>query len=164
VIFNIVTGNFSGASGTSGYSNQSAGTGVSAGMNHISALTGQIFSGAVLYLGASSVSISESEATRIAGIGFTTEYNARITNLDAGLTTLRSRAQSIGTNVALLQTRLNFTKAYVSTLTTGSGKLTLADLNEEGANLLALQTRQQLGIQSLAFAGQAEQTILTLFR
>ncbi len=40
----------------------------------------------------------------------------------------------------------------------------LADLNEEGANLLALQTRQQLGIQSLAFAGQSEQSILGLFR
>ena len=42
--------------------------------------------------------------------------------------------------------------------------LMLADLNEEGANLLALQTRQQLGIQSLAFAGQSEQSILGLFR
>ncbi|MBT5297697.1 MAG: flagellin-like protein, partial [Rhodospirillaceae bacterium] len=53
---------------------------------------------------------------------------------------------------------------YVNTLTAGAGKLTLADLNEEGANLLALQTRQQLGIQSLAFAGQSEQAILGLFR
>lgn len=164
VIFNIVTGNFSGASASSGYSNQTAGTGLSAGMNHISALTGQIYSGAILYLGASSVSISESDATRIAGVGFTTEYDARITSLNTALTTLGSRAKSIGTNATLLQTRLSFTKSYVNTLTAGAGKLTLADLNEEGANLLALQTRQQLGVQSLAFAGQAEQTILTLFR
>jgi flagellin-like hook-associated protein FlgL len=120
-------------------------------------------SGGVLVI-TGTLSVSETEATRVVGVGFTTEYNARITNLDSGLTTLRSRAQTLGSNVALLQTRLNFTKAYVSTLTTGAGKLTLADLNEEGANLLALQTRQQLGIQSLAFAGQAEQTILTLFR
>jgi len=41
--------------------------------------------------------------------------------------------------------------------------LTLADINQEGANLLALQTRQQLGITSLSFAGQAEQSILGLF-
>ena len=46
----------------------------------------------------------------------------------------------------------------------GAAKLTVADLNEEGANLLALQTRQQLGIQSLSFAGQSEQSILGLFR
>ena len=45
-----------------------------------------------------------------------------------------------------------------------SAKLTLADINEEGANLLALQTRQQLGISSLDFVGQAEQGILALFR
>ncbi len=49
-------------------------------------------------------------------------------------------------------------------LSDGAGKLTLSDLNEEGANLLALQTRQQLGIQALAFAGQSEQAILGLFR
>ena len=104
------------------------------------------------------------EARKVVGVGFTTEFNSQITNLDAALTTLRSRAQSLGSNVALLQTRLDFTKAYTNTLSTGAGKLTLADLNEEGANLLALQTRQQLGIQSLAFAGKAEQTILTLFR
>ena len=104
------------------------------------------------------------QAIKAVGVGFTTEFNNRITNLDSALTTLRSRAQTLGSNVALLQTRLDFTKAYANTLSTGAGKLTLADLNEEGANLLALQTRQQLGIQSLAFAGAAEQNILTLFR
>ncbi|MHC8509130.1 MAG: flagellin [Rhodospirillales bacterium] len=69
----------------------------------------------------------------------------------------------MGSNVALLQTRLRFTTDYVNTLEAGAGKLTLADINEEGANLLALQTRQQLGISALAFAGQAEQSILALF-
>ena len=92
------------------------------------------------------------------------QINNMLTDLDNALSTLRSRAQTLGSNVALLQTRLDFTTNYVSTLTAGSGKLTLADLNEEGANLLALQTRQQLGIQSLSFAGQAEQSVLSLFR
>ena len=86
-----------------------------------------------------------------------------ITGLDAALTTLRSESQKLGSNVALLQTRLDFTEQYVNTLEEGAGKLTLADLNQEGANLLALQTRQQLGISSLAFAGQSEQGILALF-
>ena len=123
------------------------------------------FSGGILQISAAAgVTITETEAIKTIGVGFSTELTNRVNNLDTALTTLRTRAQTLGTNVALLQTRLNFTKAYVSTLTTGAGKLTLADLNEEGANLLALQTRQQLGIQSLAFAGQSEQTILTLFR
>ncbi len=75
-----------------------------------------------------------------------------------------TKTKTLGSNVALLQTRLDFTDNYVNTLQTGADKLTLADLTEEGANLLALQTRQQLGIQALSFAGQAEQGILALFR
>ena len=66
--------------------------------------------------------------------------------------------------MSLLQARLDFTEKYVNTLEEAAGKLTLADINEEGANLLSLQTRQQLGITSLAFAGQSEQGILTLFQ
>ena len=95
---------------------------------------------------------------------FTTQTNSLVTSLDSALTTLRTKSQTLGSNVALLQTRLEFTESYVSTLQSGSDKLTLADLNEEGANLLALQTRQQLGISALSFAGQAEQGILALFR
>lgn len=86
-----------------------------------------------------------------------------ISGLDSALTTLRSQSQKLGSNVALLQTRLDFTEQYTNTLDEGAGKLTLADLNGEGANLLALQTRQQLGISALAFAGQSEQGILALF-
>ncbi len=94
----------------------------------------------------------------------TTEINALVNSLDSALTTLRTKSQTLGSNVALLQTRLKFTESYVNTLQGGADKLTLADLNEEGANLLALQTRQQLGISALSFAGQAEQGILALFR
>ncbi|MBF0246922.1 MAG: hypothetical protein HQL36_02445 [Alphaproteobacteria bacterium] len=95
--------------------------------------------------------------------GSTTTIDSTLTDLNSALTTLRSNASTLGNNIALLKTRLNFTQAYVNTLDTGSSKLTLADINEEGANLLALQTRQQLGVQALSFAGQAEQSILNLF-
>lgn len=84
--------------------------------------------------------------------------------MDSAISGIRSNAKTLGANVALLQTRLDFTKNYVNTLTEGSDKLTLADLNEEGANLVSLQTRQQLGIQALSFAGQQEQGVLSLFR
>ncbi|TCS62986.1 flagellin [Varunaivibrio sulfuroxidans] len=118
----------------------------------------------LLNIAASSVSVSEGAGVRQVGVGYTTDLSNAITNLDSALTTLRSRSQTLGSNVALLQTRLDFTKNYVNTLTSGSGKLTLADLNQEGGNLLALQTRQQLGIQALSFAGKSEQAILGLFR
>jgi len=97
-------------------------------------------------------------------VGYTNSMNSTITALNNSLTTIRSNALSLGANVALLQTRLDYTTNYVNTLTGGAGKLTLADLNAEGANLLALQTRQQLGIHSLSFAGQSEQAVLGLFR
>jgi flagellin len=91
-------------------------------------------------------------------------FDAIVERLDSAITTVRSKAKSLGSNVSLLKTRLDFTSQYVNTLSGGSDKLTLADLNEEGANLVALQTRQQLATQALAFAGQSEQAVLQLFQ
>lgn len=99
-----------------------------------------------------------------ANFSVTSNVDASITELDAAVTTLRGNGQTLGSNVALLQTRLDFTNSYVNVLEGGAGKLTLADITEEGANLVALQTRQQLGINALSFAGQSEQNILALFR
>lgn len=110
------------------------------------------------------VAISAVDAKQYVAASNSTSVDAVVTKLSTALTTLRSKASSLGSNVALLQTRLDFTQSYVNTLEDGGAKLTLADINEEGANLLALQTRQQLGIQSLSFAGQAEQSVLGLFR
>ena len=56
--------------------------------------------------------------------------------LSAALTTLRSQAQSLSSNLSTVQIRQEFTKAMINTLTTGADQLTLADSNEEGANLL----------------------------
>ncbi|MCH8835988.1 MAG: flagellin [Proteobacteria bacterium] len=111
-----------------------------------------------------SVVVGDVAGQYVVDSAFTTQINSLVNDLQRALDTLRTKTKTLGSNVALLQTRLEFTENYVNTLDTGAGKLTLADLNEEGANLLALQTRQQLGIQALSFAGQAEQGILALFR
>jgi flagellin-like hook-associated protein FlgL len=92
-----------------------------------------------------------------------TAIDTALTALNSALTDLRTNAATLGSNSSVLQTRLSFTSDLVNTLETGSGKLTLADLNEESANLLALQTRQQLGINSLSLAAQSERSILALF-
>jgi flagellin-like hook-associated protein FlgL len=91
------------------------------------------------------------------------DIDTSLTALNSALTELRTNAATLGSNNTVLQTRLNFTDELVNTLNDGSGKLTLADLNEESANLLALQTRQQLGLNSLALAAQSERAILSLF-
>ncbi|MFQ5619966.1 MAG: flagellin, partial [Rhodospirillales bacterium] len=111
-----------------------------------------------------SVTVGTVTGQYIVDAAFTNQVNSLVTDLQSALDTLRTKTKTLGSNVALLQTRLEFTESYVNTLQTGADKLTLADLNEEGANLLALQTRQQLGVQALSFAGQAEQGILALFR
>ena len=76
---------------------------------------------------------------------------------------LRAQASEFGQNLSTVQIREDFTQKMINNLQTGADKLTLADMNEEGANMLALQTRQQLGIQSLSLASQAAQSVLRLF-
>jgi flagellin len=95
--------------------------------------------------------------------GGTADITAASTDLTAALTTLRSQAQAFGSNLSTVQIRQDFTKAMINTLQTGSDALTLADSNEEGANLLALQTRQQLSTTALSLASQASQAVLRLF-
>ena len=95
--------------------------------------------------------------------GGTADITAASTDLTNALTTLRSQAQSFGSNLSTVQIRQDFTKAMVNTLQTGADNLTLADSNEEGANLLALQTRQQLSTTALSLASQASQAVLRLF-
>ncbi len=85
-------------------------------------------------------------------------------DLTAALSTLRSQAQSLGSNLSTVQIRQDFTKSMINTLKTGADSLTLADTNEEGANLLALQTRQQLSSTALSFAAQADRNVLRLFQ
>ena len=76
---------------------------------------------------------------------------------------LRSYATELGNNFTIIETRQNFTEALVDVLETGSDNLVLADMNEESANYLALQTRQQLAINSLSLASQSAQSVLKLF-
>jgi flagellin len=61
-----------------------------------------------------------------------------------------------------VQTRNDFTKNLVNVLQTGADNLVLADTNEEGANLLALQTRQSLSTTALSLANQSNQAVLKL--
>ena len=83
--------------------------------------------------------------------------------VDSAISTLRNWASELGNNYSILETRENFTEKLVNVLTEGADKLILADMNEESANMLALQTRQQLAINSLSLASQAAQGVLKLF-
>jgi flagellin len=107
-----------------------------------------------------------------AGLGIVAPTNAwagvtDITNagttLTAALTTLQSQAASLSSSLSTVQIRSDFTKATINTLQTGSDALTVADSNEEGANLLALQTRQSLSTTALSLSAQSDKNVLKLF-
>ncbi len=97
------------------------------------------------------------------GTAAVTGINAAIRAIDSALVTVRQVAQNFGTNSAMLSIRADFTTNLINTLKGGASQLVNADLNEESANLLSLQTRQQLGTISLSIAQQSEQSILRLF-
>jgi len=94
----------------------------------------------------------------------TSKFDSGFQLLQGAITKVQAAAQSIGGNVTFLQTRLDFTSQYIVTLQGGASKLTVADVNQESTNLVTLQTRQSLAIQSLSIATQSEQAVLRLFR
>ena len=103
-------------------------------------------------------------------LGLTTkEWNSQediekfISELENAITSLRSFASAFGNYYSIVTTRQDFTENLINVLEEGADKLTLADMNEESANMLALQTSQQLAINSLSLASQAAQSVLKLF-
>ena len=97
---------------------------------------------------------------------FQTNYdvNTAIANINNALATLQNQSSNYTADVAVIQDRTDFTKQTINTLQTGTNDLTLADANQEGASLLALQTRQSLSSTALSLATQADQNVLRLFR
>ena len=86
-----------------------------------------------------------------------------VNELAVAVAALRDYQTELGSNFNIITTRQDFTENLINVLEEGADKLTLADMNEESANMLALQTRQQLAINSLSLASQANQSILKLF-
>ena len=91
------------------------------------------------------------------------DIDTAITELDAARDTLRTQAKGLASDLSTITIRQDFTSNMINTLEDGAAELTEADMNEEGANMLMLQTRQQLGTTSLSMASQAAQSVLRLF-
>jgi len=92
-----------------------------------------------------------------------TEVDGIETTLNTALATLRTQGGTLAANLAILSTRQQFIVDMVNVLAEGATKLTVADTNEEGANMLLLQTRQQLGTTALSLSAQANAAVLRLF-
>lgn len=77
---------------------------------------------------------------------------------------VRGFAEAIGTNSGAITIRGDFNNNIANTYLAGADNLTLADMNEEGANMLMLQTRQNLGMTTLGLASESAQLVLKIFQ
>jgi len=93
----------------------------------------------------------------------TTNIQTAIDGLEEAMSTLRTESKKLSSNMSIITAREEFTSQMINTLQDGAAKLTEADMNEEGANMLMLQTRQALGTTSLSLASLAAQSVLRLF-
>ncbi len=108
-------------------------------------------------LSTAGLGINEANFTSIDSIA------AAVEEIRQGQEVVRNFGSTLANDLNVLQARQEFTQSFINTLSEGADKLTLADANEEGANLLALQTRQALGVTSLSLASQSQQSVLRLF-
>ncbi|WP_323013631.1 flagellin, partial [Devosia sp.] len=121
----------------------------------------QIKSGDDRGVNSQSLNINDLSAIELDSDG---NIDALLGDIKTALNSVRSQASAFGSNLSIVQNRQDFTKNMINTLQTGAANLTLADMNEEAANLLALQTRQSLSSSALSMASQADQSVLQLLR
>jgi flagellin-like hook-associated protein FlgL len=147
-----------------------------ASFNGINLLRGDALGITFNETGSSSITIQSKGGTAInsTNLGIDVQ-SASVADTDAGLdailgklstamSSLRSQSSAFGSNLSVVQNRQDFTKSMINTLRGGADNLTLADQNEEGANLLALNTRAQLATSALSFASQGDQQVLQFLR
>jgi flagellin len=111
------------------------------------------------------VSLAALGLSNLAAAGATgTSFSAQLSALDTAKATVANYQTEFGNKLSLIQNRQTFAKDLVNVLDTGAGNLVNADTNLEAANILALQTRQQLSQQAISLSVQADQAVLRLFR
>ena len=119
--------------------------------------------------GSSNITFEGVDSTS-AGLGLTPTTFASDADIDAALaqiadarSTVRTTNAGLSSGIADLQTRIEFTRNLTNTLESAAAKLTDVDLNEEAANRLAIDTRQQIGVNALSLGAQNQSAILGLF-
>ena len=87
-----------------------------------------------------------------------------LSTVNAALASVNTASSALGAAASTIDQQVTFTSSLSDSLTTGVGSLVDADLNEASTRLAALQTQQQLGVQSLSVANQNSQILLKLFQ
>jgi flagellin len=101
--------------------------------------------------------------TTTASVSTQVKASALIATLQTSLTNVDSALAKLSAGAAKFSIQATFSQKLEDTLTAGIGNLVDANMAQESALLQSLQVKQQLGVQALAIANQAPQTILSLF-
>lgn len=92
------------------------------------------------------------------------DIEAALTQINTAIDEMMTAAAKFGASSQRIESQQKFTQNLMDAIDRGIGQLVDADMNAESARLSALQTQQQLGIQSLSIANSNAQNILSLFR
>ncbi|MBO3758360.1 flagellin [Ciceribacter sp. L1K23] len=92
------------------------------------------------------------------------QLDGMIQMVDDALTLMTSAAAELGSIGMRIDMQTEFVNSLSDSIDSGVGRLVDADMNEESTRLKALQTQQQLAIQSLSIANSSSEVILSLFR
>jgi flagellin-like hook-associated protein FlgL len=110
--------------------------------------------------GAAKATLTGSDTVKWA---ITSDIKFDINNLDKGVQKLKEESSKLSSALSVINIQQDFSTAKINVLTKGADNLTAADSNEEGANMLMLQTRQSLSTTALSLSAQAAQSVLKLF-
>jgi len=115
---------------------------------------------------AQNMSLGGSIVTLGAAASFATATSAQalLTTLDTSINNVSSALSSLGSTSKALDTHATFIGKLQDTLTASIGNLVDADMATESARLQALQTKEQLAVQSLSIANQSQSFLLSLFK
>jgi flagellin len=86
------------------------------------------------------------------------------TNLDSISARINKALASFGSSQQFVDNQINYNTKKLDALNDGLGALVDADLAKESSRMTALQTKQQLSLQTLSMANQTPQSLLSLFR
>jgi flagellin len=110
--------------------------------------------------GDTTYSVYSLDITGMTGAGIDSSMNM----VESALQAMTSAAAQLGSLTSRIDLQTTFASSLSDAITSGVGKLVDADMEEESSKLSALQTQQQLAVQSLSIANSSSQSILSLFR
>jgi flagellin len=92
------------------------------------------------------------------------QISSALNMVQTALNSMTSMGSKLGSISSRIDLQTSFASSLSDSIESGVGKLVDADMEQESSKLSALQTQQQLAIQSLSIANSSSQSILSLFR